>query len=54
MNLFSGELQGVPADATFSVEQGSLEQMMAQRSYQFNARTISTSDLMSGLINQIR
>lgn len=30
------------------------ELMMTQRSYQFNARTISMSDQMSGLINQLR
>lgn len=30
------------------------EMMQTQRSYQFNSRTISMSDQMSGLINQIR
>lgn len=30
------------------------DMIMTQRSYQFNARTISMSDQMSGLINQIR
>lgn len=30
------------------------DMVMAQRSYQFNARTISMSDQMNGLINQLR
>ena len=30
------------------------ELLMAQRAYQFNARTISTTDQMMGLINQLR
>ncbi len=28
--------------------------MMTQRSYQFNSRTISMSDQMAGLVNQLR
>jgi flagellar basal-body rod protein FlgG len=30
------------------------EMLMAQRAYQFNAKTISTSDQMMGLVNQLR
>lgn len=58
-------MQAVPAN-TNVLKSSALEQsnvdiskqmtdmMMAQRSYQFNARTISMGDQMSGLINQLR
>ncbi|AIF44641.1 flagellar hook-basal body protein [Virgibacillus sp. SK37] len=58
-------MQGV-APETEIIKSGALERsnvdiskemtdlIMAQRSYQFNARTISMSDQMMGLINQVR
>ncbi|MDY0404584.1 flagellar basal body rod C-terminal domain-containing protein [Virgibacillus sp. 179-BFC.A HS] len=36
------------------IAQEMAELLMAQRSYQFNSRTISMADQMSGLINQLR
>lgn len=58
-------MQAIPAD-TNVLKSSALEQsnvdisrqmtdmMLAQRSYQYNARTISMGDQMSGLINQLR
>lgn len=61
-----GEIVQAPANIDGMLKSGALEQsnvdiaeqmselILTQRSYQFNARTISTSDQMMGLINQLR
>ncbi|GGB52151.1 flagellar basal-body rod protein FlgG [Lentibacillus populi] len=62
---YADVMQAVNPDAdvlkTGALEQSNVDMekqmsdlIMAQRSYQFNARTISMSDQMSGLINQLR
>lgn len=48
--LESGKLE--TSNVNMSKEMSDL--IMTQRAYQFNARTISTGDQMSGLINQLR
>lgn len=48
--LKSGSLESSNVD----VSKQMTDMMIAQRSYQFNARTISMSDQMNGLVNQIR
>ncbi|RFA36691.1 flagellar hook-basal body protein [Virgibacillus dokdonensis] len=48
--LESGKLEA--SNVNMSKEMSDL--IMTQRAYQFNARTISTGDQMSGLINQLR
>ncbi|MBT2216534.1 flagellar hook-basal body protein [Virgibacillus dakarensis] len=63
--LYADVMQAVNPDAdvlkTGALEQSNVDMekqmsdlIMAQRSYQFNARTISMSDQMTGLINQLR
>ena len=48
--LKSGALEGSNVDLSKQMT----DMIMTQRSYQFNARTISMGDQMSGLINQLR
>ncbi|MTW87616.1 flagellar hook-basal body complex protein [Virgibacillus dakarensis] len=45
---------GALEQSNVDMEKQMSDLIMAQRSYQFNARTISMSDQMSGLINQLR
>ncbi|WP_396266096.1 flagellar hook-basal body protein [Halobacillus salinarum] len=41
-------------DSNVDISQQMTDLLMAQRAYQFNARSISTSDQMMGLVNQLR
>ncbi|MUK89684.1 flagellar hook-basal body complex protein [Ornithinibacillus sp. L9] len=49
-SLRSGALENSNVDLSKQMS----EMILTQRAYQFNARTISTSDQMMGLINQLR